>query len=251
MAEAPARAGAGRQLVSGVAPGLLSACDALVGPVLLAALEQRFTDGLRPPGEAQAFVHPNGFVKLPLARTEDGATRLFLHVWRADSVDGDVHDHRWPFASVVLRGELSHTLTDVTVGSTSAGRGEGAGDRDGDWDGDWGGTEQLAASLPVARYHLRGGRHRFDVSHRERAVVGGHSTHVLSAGRRYGMAECTFHRAHALAGAMTFVARGLPRRSYSRVLLDDGARPREAQRWRPLDAEERRRHLLDALKVLG
>lgn len=202
----------------------------LIGAALLAALEERFDGGLLPPGEPRAIIHPNGFVKLPLARTDDGGTRLFLHVWRADSADAAMHDHRWAFASAVLCGELSHTLMDVTVTSGSAGSPVGG--------------------LPVARYRPEDGRHCFDTSHDETAVVNHRRTQVFSAGQRYGMDAFVFHRAFARAGAMTFVARGLPQRAYSRVLLDGEAAPPGTKRWRRLDEAERRRHLRAALAAL-
>ncbi|MFI2613727.1 hypothetical protein [Streptomyces sp. NPDC018584] len=237
MEQAPAREAVGSHLVSGAASGLPSVCEELVGTALLAALERRFTSDLLPPFESQAIIHPNGFVKLPLARTGDGAARLFLHVWRADSIDADVHDHRWAFASVVLRGELSHTLLDVTVTSGSV------GDRDEDG--------RPAGAFAVARYQPDGGQHCFDVSHHERAVINHRRTQAFSAGHRYGMEAFAFHRAHALAGAITFVARGLPQRPYARVLLDGEGSPPATKQWRGLDPAERRRHLRDALELLG
>ncbi|WP_125530429.1 hypothetical protein [Streptomyces sp. WAC 06725] len=236
MAEVPARADDARPLGSGVLPGPRDVCEELSGIALLAALEQRFVEGLVPPREPQAIIHPNGFVKLPLAQTGDGATRFFLHVWHADSMDADVHDHRWAFSSLVLRGEVSHTLTDVTVTSGGAGRKRG--------------DEGVERAFPVARYRLVGGRHCFDMSRGETAIVDRRHTHVLSAGRNYGMEAFVFHRAHALAGAMTLVARGAPQRQYSRV-LSDGETPFPAMKpWRCLDHDERRQHLRDALAVL-
>lgn len=243
MEQAPAGEVVGRHVGSRVASGVPAVCDELVGAALLAALEQRFADDLRPPLEPQAIIHPNGFVKLPLARTAGGAARLFLHVWQAGSADADVHDHRWAFASAVLRGELSHTLMDVTVTPGSAGgRGRERGR---------GREEHLTGAFAVARYRPGVGTHCFDVSRRERAVVNHRRTHVFPAGRRYGMEAFVFHRAHALAGAMTFVARGLPQRPYARVLLDDETSTPVTKPWRPLDAVERRQHLRDALEALG
>lgn len=237
MEQAPAGEVVGRHVGSRVAPEVPSVCDELVGAALLAALEQRFTDDLLPPLEPQAIIHPNGFIKLPLARTAGGAARLFLHVWQTGSADADVHDHRWAFASAVLRGELSHTLMDVTVSPGDAG-GRGS-------------DERLTGAFTVARYQPGVGTHCFDVSRRERAVVNHRRTHVFSAGQRYGMEAFVFHRAHALAGAMTFVARGLPQRPYARVLLDDETSTPVMKPWRPLDAGERRQHLRDALEALG
>lgn len=236
MTEVPARADGARPLGSGVFPGPPDACEELSGIALLAALEQRFVEGLVPPREPQAIIHPNGFVKLPLAQTSDGTTRFFLHVWHADSMDADVHDHRWAFSSLVLRGEVSHTLTDVTVTSGGAGRKRA--------------VEGAERAFPVARYRLVGGRHCFDMSRGETAVVDRRHTHVLSVGRNYGMEAFVFHRAHALAGAMTLVARGAPQRQYSRV-LSDGETPFPAMKpWRCLDHDERRQHLREALAVV-
>ncbi|UNO42196.1 hypothetical protein [Streptomyces sp. MST-110588] len=236
MAEVPACAGAAGPAEASVPPGRPVVCEELLGTAVLAALEQRFAEGLVPPREPQAVIHPNGFVKLPLAQTDDGAIRLFLHVWRADSIDADVHDHRWPFSSLVLRGEVSHTLTEVTVISGSAGSRSGEKD--------------AKEVFPVVRYRLAGGEHCFDFSHGESAVVDRRRTHVLSAGRRYGMEAFVFHRAHSLAGAMTLVARGVPQQPYSRVLLNDETPVPAMKPWRRLDQDERRRHLRDALEVL-
>lgn len=209
----------------------------LIGTALQAAMEQRYDLGLLPPSEPQAIVHPNGFVKLPLARADDGRFRLFLHVWREESSDADIHDHRWPFSSVVLRGELSHTVMDVTVASDSTDIEEG--------------KEHPAGSFLVARYHSDGDSYRFDTSRRERAVVADRRTYAVPAAARYDMDAFVFHRAHALAGAMTIVARGLPQQPCARVLVDKVMPPVVGQRWCRLDAVERRRHLRDALQALG
>ncbi|WP_190138578.1 hypothetical protein [Streptomyces longispororuber] len=242
MAEEPARAGAAWPLGTGLAFGPPAVSNELFGAALLAALEQRFPEGLVPPREPRAITHPNGFVKLPLAWTSDGATRLFLHVWRADSADADVHDHRWSFSSLVLRGELFHTLTEVTAVCDSSGV---SGSRSVEGDG-----KRVGKGLPLVRYRLVGGKHCFDATYGERAVVDRRRTHVLSADQHYGMDAFTFHRAHALAGAMTLVARGLPQRPYSRVLIDPGSPPPVVRPCHRLDHDERRHHLREALEVL-
>lgn len=238
MAETTTSAGAGANIPLEASSkfGGPFASEELIETALQAAMEQRYDSGLLPPSEPQAIVHPNGFVKLPLARTSDGRTRLFLHVWRAESSDADIHDHRWSFTSVVLRGELSHTVMDVTVTSDPAGIEEE--------------KEHLADSFLVARYYSDGHSHRFDTSHQERAVVTDRHTYAVSAGGRYDMEAFVFHRAHALAGAMTFVARGLPQQPCARVLVDEAMPPLVGQRWWCLDAVERRRHLHDALQAL-
>ncbi|MFD8395996.1 hypothetical protein ACFV2N_44100 [Streptomyces sp. NPDC059680] len=238
MVEAATRAKVGQDLLS-TAPGsgVWSVSEDLIGTALRAALEQRSDGDLLPPSEPQAIIHPNGFVKLPLARTGDGSTRLFLHVWRAESMDADVHDHRWAFSSVVLRGELFHTVMDVAVTSGSAEMEEE--------------SKSFADAFPVARYYSDGHTHRFDMSHNERAVVNDRRRYAFSAGRSYDMEAFVFHRAHALAGAMTFVARRLPERPCSRLLMEGSSRPRVTQRWCRLGAAEKRQQLRDALQALG
>lgn len=53
-----------------------------------------------------SYKHANGFTKLVLARTDDDRFRLRLHFWPKDQADQNVHDHRFRFWSVVLRGSI-------------------------------------------------------------------------------------------------------------------------------------------------
>jgi hypothetical protein len=237
MGETAPGAGANIPFPSSSAAGAHFASKELIGTALQAAMEERYDSGLLAPSEPQAIVHPNGFIKLPLARTDDGRFRLFLHVWREESSDANIHDHRWSFTSFVLRGELSHTVMDVTVTSGSAEIEEE--------------KEHLADSFLVARYYSDGNSHLFDTSRHERALVTDRRTYVVPAAVRYDMEAFVFHRAHALAGAMTIVARGLPKQPCARVLVGKAMPPVVSQRWCRLDAVERRRHLRDALQALG
>jgi hypothetical protein len=54
---------------------------------------------------AHSYVHPNGFAKiaLPFDGCED---RVRLHCFPAQSTESDVHNHRWPFVSLVLFGSM-------------------------------------------------------------------------------------------------------------------------------------------------
>lgn len=52
--------------------------------------------------------HANGFWKITLRRFSDGS-RLRLHVWTR-ALPGNIHNHRWDFSSVVLRGSLTETF---------------------------------------------------------------------------------------------------------------------------------------------
>lgn len=51
-------------------------------------------------------IHNNGFSKVSLCKIGD-EWNLRLHVWPAGRGDTRIHDHRWPFVSVVLAGTLS------------------------------------------------------------------------------------------------------------------------------------------------
>jgi hypothetical protein len=55
-----------------------------------------------------SYEHPNGFQKLLLFSCEDGV-KLLLHTWSSDSMGhataaDHAHNHRWPFATLVLKG---------------------------------------------------------------------------------------------------------------------------------------------------
>jgi hypothetical protein len=61
----------------------------------------------------RSYVHPNGFVKLDLARTSSWALRL--HVWSSGVSDelNDPHDHRGFLVSRVLRGAITNNEFEV------------------------------------------------------------------------------------------------------------------------------------------
>ena len=60
----------------------------------------------------ESYWHGNGFAKLILHRHVEPAFHLRLHVWPVGGPDrpmfetGNIHNHRWAFASVVLAGGL-------------------------------------------------------------------------------------------------------------------------------------------------
>lgn len=69
---------------------------------------------------ARSYWHPNGFLKLILARSSTGST-LRIHIWRQQKqqsppagLDTDIHSHRWPFVSFVIAGALDiHEFTET------------------------------------------------------------------------------------------------------------------------------------------
>jgi hypothetical protein len=60
------------------------------------------------------YRHPNGFTKIRLARLADSGWIIRLHIWEPDAVDGDIHNHRWHFASYVVNGSIAEQRYEVT-----------------------------------------------------------------------------------------------------------------------------------------
>lgn len=56
----------------------------------------------------EAHRHPNGFTKIRLASWRNGLS-LSLHLWPGNMEPGDIHSHRWNFASSVMGGTLINT----------------------------------------------------------------------------------------------------------------------------------------------
>lgn len=72
-----------------------------------------------------SYDHPNGFEKL-LLTTTCGAWKYLLHTWTPQSLEQAVaaehsHNHRWPFATLVLRGAYRFETFQVTASTTGAG----------------------------------------------------------------------------------------------------------------------------------
>lgn len=184
---------------------------------------------LLPPATAVPVAHPNGFVKLPLARVARDGRRLFLHIWVAGEEDAEIHDHRWDFASTVLRGTLVNTTIDIAPQI----------------------EHDDAAGYRIVHYRPRPGGYRFTPVRTDHdVVVTSRRTATLAAGTRYRMTDRTLHRARALPGTVTLIARGAPLRDHARVLTR-GALPDGPMAWREVDAAERRRHLNEAYEALG
>jgi hypothetical protein len=53
----------------------------------------------------RSYWHPNGFLKIVFAGAS-GTEQLRLHVWPDVPRHDDVHDHAWPYWSIVLAGVL-------------------------------------------------------------------------------------------------------------------------------------------------
>lgn len=212
----------------------------LARSALIAALHDSYGDTLRAPAIAASVAHPNGFVKLPLALVVEDSRRLFLHVWLAGEEDTQAHDHRWDFSSTVLRGTVHNSLLDITEAYEPLCDGDPLLSTESSW----------SPGYRVVRYEPRKGGYRFDASRGERVVVTGHRTATVCASDAYGMSAFTFHRASALPGTMTLVARGEPMGRYARVLVR-GEVSEGPRRWRHVGPSERRGYLREALDCLA
>lgn len=90
-------------------PGLLdrvlrvSRSQGLIAPLLRGVAED---EGLLSTSAAASYRHANGFVKIVLASSPLWALRLHLHNRDGTFAAEHIHDHRWPFASTILRGTL-------------------------------------------------------------------------------------------------------------------------------------------------
>jgi hypothetical protein len=53
----------------------------------------------------EAYKHPNGFTKFRLAVEKNGLI-VRLHIWEEPFNQGDIHSHRWNFASRIVSGSV-------------------------------------------------------------------------------------------------------------------------------------------------
>ncbi|SCD50586.1 hypothetical protein GA0115244_1048126 [Streptomyces sp. DvalAA-19] len=206
---------------SGASVGLsVAAARRTLGCALRAVYEGPFAAP-----EGVAVLHPNGFVKLPVALVPGTGRRLFLHVWLGDGEDSHIHNHRWDFTSIVLRGRVDNTLIDVGP--------DGDGPR-----------------YRAIRHSPDDGGFRFDGRGAPEVGVTALRTVALPERAEYAMDARTLHRVRAEGGTMTFVARGMPSRTHSDVLLDGPAED-GPHRMRTVGSAERERYLRQALEALG
>lgn len=64
---------------------------------------------------SQSYQHDNDFMKVVLAKTAFSAS-VRLHVWKRSSYKGNIHNHRWQFASRVLCGSVREELFTTEAG---------------------------------------------------------------------------------------------------------------------------------------
>ena len=63
----------------------------------------------------KSVVHPNGFYKIVLLAPASATYQLRLHVWSTPvGTRGDIHNHRWDFASWIIKGAFTQELFRVS-----------------------------------------------------------------------------------------------------------------------------------------
>jgi hypothetical protein len=68
-----------------------------------------------------AYLHPNGFIKICVAM-KPGEWTTRLHFWNQPEEESDIHSHRWDFASRILIGSLrarTYEVSSEAAGQTS------------------------------------------------------------------------------------------------------------------------------------
>ncbi|MGH3664258.1 MAG: hypothetical protein ACRDTQ_20695 [Micromonosporaceae bacterium] len=157
---------------------------------------------------ARSYQHANGFVKIVLA--EAGA-RLRLHRWSAPTASvagdgrsgtgpGNVHSHRWCFASSVVLGSLVNET--FVPGGQPSGREHSEG---------------------FEAYTYRPGGSVEEITHQGPRTVSVASTAVLAAGSHFSLHHFTLHRAWAeVFPTYTLIVQGRPVSADTQVLAPPG-----------------------------
>jgi hypothetical protein len=176
----------------------------------------------------KAYSHPNGFTKIPIATFGAAGCRLTLHIWHEHFRDGDIHDHRWAFASVVLAGEIINTEYRPVCD-------------------DRGSLEQYmyTPSADGTSFSLHPTGRIFNEGAAARALI--------RTGESYSMALGQFHRAESGDLTATLVMRGPVMQSSATMLLrrQSGAPTTGADgRNRSLTARDVHRSVRSVLKLL-
>ncbi len=61
----------------------------------------------------QSYIHFNGFVKIPIQKTNNKITRI--HIWKISNEEQNPHSHGWHFRSKIIKGKFINTLFTETL----------------------------------------------------------------------------------------------------------------------------------------
>jgi hypothetical protein len=145
------------------------------------------------PSKVEGVVHDNGFYKLTLGKAPGGVV-LRAHIWLEDQAphkcDGNIHNHRWSFASMILQGTMTTVSFEV--------------DRDGE--------------LSVQHYTYTPDADT-EICYVGRARLRQTSSVTFADGDCYYLEASTIHQAQPDAGltTVTLVARSKAEREYADV----------------------------------
>jgi hypothetical protein len=156
-------------------------------------------DQRRLAGTANAsYRHRNGFDKIVLASPPGSPLKLVLHLWEHGDLDGEIdhiHNHRWNFASIVLRGALRYELYK---------------------------SDPRGRSYSKIRYQRLPQSRSYELTPCGSMTVSAHATAVLAEGSTYTWHATMLHRAWAVPGqnTATLIVQGPPVRRSTTVLVD-------------------------------
>lgn len=177
------------------------------------------------PPRVDSYAHPNGFAKIQICQNSMNGSRLTLHVWSSQYVDGDIHNHRWDFSSRVLSGTVVNTLYCGLASPT--------------------GDLMVVTYRPFnggLSYELRATGARLDAWECDILVVG--------PGEFYSMRRSEFHRAASRDVSRTLMWRAMARSESAEMWLPDESRPSGTLANECLTAMERSNLIRDALNAL-
>jgi hypothetical protein len=147
----------------------------------------------------RSYRHPNGFDKIVLAVGTAPKWKLRVHYWHdwsSQTMDPNIHNHRWNFASEVPLGSLEATYYDVAINE--------------------------GGPLNAYRYYSPEGGSSFAFLPAGRATAVVTSVDTYRAGDSYTLAYDSFHRVRVTQlPAATLVLQGPVRRGHTLVLRDD------------------------------
>jgi len=145
-----------------------------------------------------SYRHRNGFDKIVLASPPGSSLKLVLHLWEHGDLDGEIdhiHNHRWDFASIVLRGTLQYELYKSDPRGTRY-------------------SKLQYQRLPRSR--------SYELAPCGSMTVSAQATANLTTGSTYTWDATLLHRAWAAPGhkTATLIVQGRPIRKRTTVLVD-------------------------------
>jgi hypothetical protein len=181
--------------------------------VLRSTLEKMATGRKTALSGIVGYSHPNGFDKIALG-VDGQDRRLFLHVWKNNWHDTHIHNHRWNFASTIVRGEVvNRGYSIVEISAIDAP------------------TEDL---FKIHNYSPSG--YDYSIRPSDRDVVSAIELEVdiIAKGASYSQSARVFHAASASRGTATLVARGPHHWRTAEILVPRHAMVTLDERFRPL-----------------